>query len=397
MPETVEAPPEPVRPLHKDPEQIGQYRILGKIGEGGMGVVYRAEQREPIRRVVALKVIKLGMDTREVVARFEAERQALALMNHPNVAKVLEAGITETGRPYFAMELVPGIDFTRYCEDEKLSVRQRLELFIPVCQAVQHAHQKGIIHRDLKPSNVLVQLVDGKPVPKVIDFGIAKAINQAFTQHTLFTKTGSMIGTPEYMSPEQAMTSGLDVDTRTDIYSLGVILYQVLTGTLPLDPKALRAAGMEGMARLIKNSEPQKPSTRTDHRGHGGNRADLRPDPQHAAASEGTSGRSGLDCAQGNGEGAKPALRDGQRAGDRPPAASGQQASAGPAAPRQLPRAGIRRSAPGRRAGGHRNARGAFGGTCSGRGWVRPCQVGTRCPTERTAGGSDAATHSRQR
>jgi WD40 repeat protein/serine/threonine protein kinase len=249
-------------PPISDPEQIGQYRILGKIGEGGMGVVYRAEQREPVRRMVALKLIKLGMDSREVVARFEAERQALALMNHPNVAKVLEAGITDTGRPYFAMELVQGIDFIRYCEDEKLIVRQRIELFIPVCQAVQHAHQKGIIHRDLKPSNILVQLIDGKPVPKVIDFGIAKAINQVLTQHTLFTQTGAMIGTPEYMSPEQAMTSGLDVDTRTDVYSLGVILYQLLTDSLPLDPKALREAGLEGMARLIKNVEPQKPSTR---------------------------------------------------------------------------------------------------------------------------------------
>jgi WD40 repeat protein/serine/threonine protein kinase len=257
-------------PPISDPEQIGQYRILGKIGEGGMGVVYRAEQREPVRRMVALKLIKLGMDSREVIARFEAERQALALMNHPNVAKVLEAGITDTGRPYFAMELVQGIDFIHFCEDEKLQVRQRIELFIPVCQAVQHAHQKGIIHRDLKPSNILVQLIDGKPVPKVIDFGIAKATNQVLTQHTLFTKTGAMIGTPEYMSPEQAMTSGLDVDTRTDIYSLGVILYQLLTGTLPIDPRVLREAGLEGMARLIKNTEPQKPSTRLLRRSGGG-------------------------------------------------------------------------------------------------------------------------------
>ncbi|HZN64747.1 MAG TPA: serine/threonine-protein kinase [Tepidisphaeraceae bacterium] len=263
--ETVDAPPEEAaqaRPAHKHPEQIGPFRILEKIGEGGMGVVYKAEQREPVRRVVALKVIKLGMDTKEVIARFGAERQALALMSHPNVARVLDAGMTEAGRPYFAMEHVPGIPLTQYCDEHQFTTRQRLDIFIPVCQAVQHAHQKGIIHRDLKPSNILVTLVDGEPVPKVIDFGIAKATNHALTQHTLFTQTGALIGTPEYMSPEQAQTSGLDVDTRTDIFSLGVILYELLTGTLPLDPKALRGAGLDEMARLIKTSEPQKPSTR---------------------------------------------------------------------------------------------------------------------------------------
>lgn len=254
--------PASVRPAHKDPDHIGPYRILERIGEGGMGIVYKAEQREPVRRIVALKVIKLGMDTKEVVARFEAERQALAMLSHPNVAKVFDGGMTETGRPYFAMEHVPGVPLTDYCNQNKLSTRQRLGLFIPVCNAIQHAHQKGIIHRDLKPSNILVQMFDGKPVPKVIDFGIAKATNQALTQHTLFTQTGAMVGTPEYMSPEQAMTSGLDVDTRTDIYSLGVILYELLTGTLPFDPKTLREAGLEGMARIIRESEPQKPSTR---------------------------------------------------------------------------------------------------------------------------------------
>jgi WD40 repeat protein/serine/threonine protein kinase len=255
-----EAPPD--RRRHKEPEQIGQYRILGKIGEGGMGVVYKAEQREPVRRVVALKIIKLGMDSKEVVARFEAERQALALMAHPNVAKVFEAGMTEAGRTYFAMELVPGVPVTRYCDEERLTIRQRLELFVPICQAVQHAHQKGIIHRDLKPSNILVQLTDGNPVPKVIDFGVAKATNQALTPHTLYTQTGTVVGTPEYMSPEQAMSGGLDVDTRTDIYSLGVILYELLTGTLPVESKSLRSAGLEGMARLLKDTEPPKPSTR---------------------------------------------------------------------------------------------------------------------------------------
>jgi serine/threonine protein kinase len=245
-----------------DPEQIGPYRIIEKLGAGGMGLVYKAEQRQPVRRIVALKVIKLGMDTREVVARFEAERQALAMLSHPNVAKVLDAGMTETGRPYFAMEFVAGVPLREYCDQNKLTVRERLELFIPVCQAIQHAHQKGIIHRDLKPSNVLVSMFDGKPVPKVIDFGIAKATNQQLAQHTLYTQTGAMMGTPEYMSPEQAMTSGLDVDTRTDIYSLGVILYELLTGTLPFDPKALRKAGMEGMARMIRETDPPKPSTR---------------------------------------------------------------------------------------------------------------------------------------
>jgi WD40 repeat protein/serine/threonine protein kinase/tetratricopeptide (TPR) repeat protein len=259
----VEAPLRPpARPAHREPDTIGQYRILEKLGEGGMGVVYRADQREPVRRIVALKVIKLGMDTKEVVARFEAERQALAMLSHPNVAKVLDAGVTESGRPYFAMEFVAGISLTQYCDEHEFTTRQRLDIFIPICQAVQHAHQKGIIHRDLKPTNILVTLVDGKPVPKVIDFGIAKATNHALTQHTLFTRTGALIGTPEYMSPEQAQTSGLDVDTRTDIFSLGVILYELLTGTLPLDPKVLREAGLDEMARLIKTAEPHKPSTR---------------------------------------------------------------------------------------------------------------------------------------
>jgi serine/threonine protein kinase len=265
--ETVAGPPaehavQAARPSHKHPEQIGPFRILEKIGEGGMGVVYKAEQREPVRRIVALKVIKLGMDTKEVVARFEAERQALAMLAHPNVARVFEAGMTDNGRPYFAMEHVPGIALTQYCQEHEFTTKQRLDIFIPICQAVQHAHQKGIIHRDLKPTNILVTLVDGNAVPKVIDFGIAKATNQALTQHTLFTHTGTLIGTPEYMSPEQAQTSGLDVDTRTDVYSLGVILYELLTGTLPLDPKSLRQAGLEGMARMIKTAEPQKPSTR---------------------------------------------------------------------------------------------------------------------------------------
>lgn len=259
LPEAVTAPaPTPKR----EPEHIGPYRILERIGEGGMGVVYKAEQKQPVRRLVALKVIKLGMDTREVIARFEAERQALALLSHPNVAKVYEAGETEQGRPYFAMEFVAGIPLTRYCDESRLMVADRLELFIQVCHAVQHAHQKGIIHRDLKPSNILVTHFDGKPVPKVIDFGIAKAANQALTAHTLYTRTGSLIGTPEYMSPEQALTSGLDVDTRTDVYSLGVILYELLTSMLPFDPETLHRAGLEQMAQIIKNNEPPRLSAR---------------------------------------------------------------------------------------------------------------------------------------
>jgi serine/threonine protein kinase/WD40 repeat protein len=262
------SPSPTTRTSFQEPDRVGPFRIVEKIGEGGMGIVYKAEQREPVRRIVALKVIKLGMDTKEVVARFEAERQALAMLSHPNVAKVFEAGMTENGRPYFAMEYVPGIPLTQYCQEHQFTTKQRLDIFIPICQAVQHAHQKGIIHRDLKPTNILVTLVDGNPMPKVIDFGIAKATNQALTQHTLFTQTGALIGTPEYMSPEQAQTSGLDVDTRTDIFSLGVILYELLTGTLPLDPKSLREAGLEGIARLIKTAEPQKPSTRLSALAH---------------------------------------------------------------------------------------------------------------------------------
>ena len=221
-----------------------------------------AEQHEPIRRKVALKIIKPGMDTREVIARFEAERQALALMDHPHIARVFEAGATESGRPYFVMELVRGVSLTEYCDRNQLPTRERLALFSTICHAVQHAHQKGIIHRDLKPSNILVTLHDGQPVPKVIDFGVAKALNQQLTEKTLFTAFGQMVGTPQYMSPEQAEMSGLDVDTRSDIYSLGVLLYELLTGTTPLDSERLRSAGFAEMQRLIREEEPPRPSTR---------------------------------------------------------------------------------------------------------------------------------------
>jgi serine/threonine protein kinase len=241
---------------------IGRYKLLEKIGEGGMAVVYMAEQEEPIRRKVALKIIKLGMDTKSVIARFEAERQALAMMDHPNIAKVLDAGATETGRPYFVMELVKGVSITEYCDANSLSTKERLTLFIQVCNAVQHAHQKGIIHRDIKPTNVMVTHHDGKPVPKVIDFGIAKAINQKLTEKTLFTRYAHIIGTPAYMSPEQAELSDLDIDTRTDIYSLGVLLYELLTGTTPFGEEELRKAGYIEMQRVIREQEPAKPSTK---------------------------------------------------------------------------------------------------------------------------------------
>ena len=242
---------------------IGPYRLLEQIGEGGFGVVYLAEQRHPVHRKVALKILKPGMDTKQVVARFEAERQALALMDHPHIAHVHDAGTTDAGRPYFVMELIRGIPITQFCDDYQLTPRERLELFLTVCQSVQHAHQKGIIHRDLKPSNVLVTLLDGAPVVKVIDFGIAKALgHERLTDKTLFTGFAQMIGTPLYMSPEQAEMNGQDADTRTDIYSLGVLLYELLTGTTPFDKERLKEASYEEIRRIIREEEPAKPSTR---------------------------------------------------------------------------------------------------------------------------------------
>ncbi len=251
-----------VSPSEKPGDVIGRYKIREKLGEGGCGAVYVAEQAEPVRRRVALKVIKLGMDTRNVIARFEAERQALAMMDHPNIARVLDAGATETGRPYFVMELVRGIRITDYCDQNHLDTSQRLELFIQVCHAVQHAHQKGIIHRDLKPSNILVTLHDGVPVPKVIDFGVAKATEGRLTDLTVYTELYQFIGTPAYMSPEQAEMSGLDIDTRSDIYSLGVLLYELLTGKPPFDPQELLQSGLDEMRKIIREKEPVRPSTR---------------------------------------------------------------------------------------------------------------------------------------
>jgi serine/threonine protein kinase/Flp pilus assembly protein TadD len=251
------------RPVAETPGSvIGPYKLLEQIGEGGMGTVFLAEQTHPIQRKVALKVIKPGMDSRKVIARFDAERHALALMDHPNTARVLDGGTTDTGRPFFVMELVKGVPITRYCDDHRLKPRQRLELFLPVCQAVQHAHQKGIIHRDLKPTNLLVAEYDDKPVAKVIDFGVAKATGPKLTEQTLFTEFGQVVGTLEYMSPEQAKLNALDIDTRTDIYALGVVLYELLTGTTPLPKKLLRQAAFDEVLRIIREEEPPRPSTR---------------------------------------------------------------------------------------------------------------------------------------
>jgi serine/threonine protein kinase len=253
-------------PFSASPERpgtvIGAYKLLQLLGEGGMGAVYMAEQQEPVRRMVALKVIKPGMDTSQVIARFEAERQALALMDHPNIARVLDAGATASGRPYFVMELVKGVPITEFCDKNHLTPEARLKLFLDVCHAIQHAHHKGIIHRDVKPSNVMVTLHDGVPVVKVIDFGVAKATAQRLTEKTLFTAYGQMIGTPAYISPEQAEMSGLDIDTRSDVYSLGVLLYELMTGTTPLESRRLREAGYAEIQRLIREEEAPRPSNR---------------------------------------------------------------------------------------------------------------------------------------
>ena len=242
--------------------QIGPYKLLCVLGEGGMGVVYLAEQRKLARRQVALKVIKPGMDTKLVIARFEAERQALALLDHPNVAHVYDADTTELGRPYFVMEYVKGVPITEHCDRHKLTIEERLKLFLQVCEAIQHAHQKGIIHRDIKPSNILILFEGQRAMPKVIDFGIAKAVSQPLTERTLYTEQGQLVGTPEYMSPEQAEMTSQDVDTRSDIYSLGVLLYELMTGVLPFEAEELRKGGLDHIRTVIREEEPKTPSTR---------------------------------------------------------------------------------------------------------------------------------------
>ena len=261
---------EPAPTSHQVPDAMpgttvaGRYRLLEAIGEGGMGTVWMAEQRVPVKRLVALKLIKLGMASKTVLARFEAERQALALMDHPNIAKVLDGGTSEDGRPYFVMELVRGIPLTQYCDERRLSISERLDLFVQICQAVQHAHQKGVIHRDIKPTNILVTEHDGRPVPKVIDFGLAKALQgaHALTEQTLYTAFGAMVGTPLYMAPEQVGISALDVDTRSDVYALGVILYELLTGSTPLEKQRFKEAAWDEICRLIREEEPPRPSVR---------------------------------------------------------------------------------------------------------------------------------------
>jgi serine/threonine protein kinase/tetratricopeptide (TPR) repeat protein len=252
----------PIKDLAAGTLVAEKFKLIEELGRGGMGVVYLAEQIAPVKRKVAIKIIKLGMDTKQVMSRFEVERQALAIMDHPSIAKVYDAGATETGRPYFVMEYVKGVPITEYCDTHRLNNRERLELFQEVCNGIQHAHQKGVIHRDIKSSNILVTVHDNKPVPKIIDFGVAKATAQRLTERTLFTEMGQLIGTPEYMSPEQAEMTGLDIDTRTDIYSLGVLLYELLVGALPFDSDSLRAAGLSEIQRIIRETDPPKASTR---------------------------------------------------------------------------------------------------------------------------------------
>ena len=283
--------------------RIGRYKLLEKIGEGGCGVVYMAEQEEPVRRRVALKIIKLGMETKSVIARFEAERQALAMMDHPNIARVFDAGATDRGPPYFVMELVHGVKITKYCDENRLDVRQRLDLFVQICHAIQHAHQKGIIHGDIKPSNIIVALHDGTPVPKVIDFGISKATEARLTDRQLFTAYAQLVGTPAYMSPEQAEMGGLDIDTRSDIYSLGVLLYELLTSRTPFDGKELVAGGLDQMRKTLREEEPERPSAVDEAAGKRLENRGAEPARRAHPAFTARAWGSRLDCNESAGEG----------------------------------------------------------------------------------------------
>ena len=300
----------------------GRYTLIEIIGEGGMGSVYRADQTEPVKRPVALKLIKSGTDSKAVLARFDAERQALALMDHPNIARVYDGGTTEQGQPFFVMELVQGVPLTDYCDQKRLSLKARLELFVSVCQAVQHAHQKGIIHRDLKPGNVLVTEVDGRPTPKVIDFGVAKATEVRLTDLS-YADTGAIVGTPAYMSPEQADPASMDIDTRTDVYALGVMLYELLVGSPPIDARQFKRGALLEMLRMVREVDPPRPSTKLERRRRS---AEHRGQPGHRAGQAGEVAARGVGLGgnEGAGEGPHQALRDGQRPGPRPPALPGR-------------------------------------------------------------------------
>ncbi len=318
-------------------EDFGRYRIIQPLGEGGMGTVYLAEQREPIRRRVALKVVKLGMDTAQVLARFDNERQALAMMDHPNIAQIFDAGATTTGRPYFVMEYIEGAPITQYCDRKRMTTKERLALFLAVCRAVQHAHQKGVIHRDLKPSNVLVMEQDGAPVPKVIDFGIATATDKWAVEKTLLTQFGQIVGTPEYASPEQADTMTGDVDESSDVYSLGVLLYELLIGAVPFDTATLRNAGLAEMLRIIREDEAPSLVPKAHLDGRGGDRHCRAPPDRPGLAAPPRRRRPELDHDEGTGEGARAALRVGVRPRSRYPEAPGAPARAGLAAGQAVP------------------------------------------------------------